>query len=127
VYGLPPDIDVSFLVDVTLTQVPVGEYQVQLHFTESGPVTPAYRPPWISVESTASVTAQDGSTTIFDTSPELGRSLVDLLGRTVTAATGKRDGTLTLLWDDGTQVEILDSSDQYESYQFGHEDVYFVV
>jgi hypothetical protein len=34
VYGLPKDIDLTFLIDREVTQVAIGVYQVQFHFDQ---------------------------------------------------------------------------------------------
>ena len=57
-----------------------------------------------------------GPAQLLEDSRALGVAWLPLLGHDVHKATGTRDGTLTLVWDDGAVVEVLDSWPNYESY-----------
>lgn len=50
------------------------------------------------------------------TAPVASSSLMQLTGRTVASASGDRDGTLVLHFDNGHSITCLDPTDTYESY-----------
>jgi hypothetical protein len=106
-YGLPADTDVSFLVGASLLQVCVGENEViaNLHSDMS-----------LMIASTVRVSNRGGAIEAFADAKSLGAALLPLLGCVIREADGTSDGTLRLVWDDGTIVEIVDSWKEFESY-----------
>lgn len=97
---LPPDIDLSFLVGATLIQVCVGDTEVILNLYPEAEVTAA---------STVRIGGGRGPGVVFESSKLAGLALLDLLGDSVSAASGAADGTLTLQWSSGRRVEICDT------------------
>ena len=105
-YGLPEDIDLTFLIGEELIQYAVGQNEIILNFHPGASIT---------VESELKVTSPLGS--FAATSPRLAAVHVDgLLGSVIVTATGTPDGTTSLTFDDGTVVEIFDNTEHYESY-----------
>jgi hypothetical protein len=106
-YGLPENFDASFFVGQTLEMVSFNANQLYLHF--SGKIT-------ITVESTFSY--QSGNTQPATIRVPVKQSnLMQLLEHTVSKASGDRNGTLTLVFDNDDLLQCFDSSKSYESYQ----------
>jgi hypothetical protein len=117
-YGLPDDIDLSFLEGATLLQVCLGENEVILRFDPDLSIT---------IESTfrARTPARQGA--LFRDPRSAAAVLVELISDVITKAHGRTDGTLRLSFSRGGVLEIYDDSKQYESYQIQHgKDLYVV-
>jgi hypothetical protein len=123
--GLKADVDLSFFVGKDLTQVVVGSYNVQFHF--SGPV-----PASLDVaQDTVSLAVQNqiehsskGVVTEWDgdeNMPLSAASLLGLLGPSVVSAHEDPDGTLTLEFSNGGVVTVFDG-EHYEPCQIYHGD-----
>jgi hypothetical protein len=99
-YGLSPDIDLSFLAGRQLEQLCLGQYQVQLRF--DGDVE-------ISIE---------GEFTFDGTRREVGEGHVlhVLLGLKIDAVRHEGDGDVALSLGQHA-LTIHDSKEHYESYQ----------
>jgi hypothetical protein len=107
--GLDPLIDLTFLLDVPLHQVCVGEHQVQLNFADHVS---------IAIESDVHQrNGSDGGWLDFTAAADWGRAAIALLNLTATSVLGQENGTLTITWSDGSVTRIDDSNQHYESYQ----------
>ena len=117
-HGLPPDVDLSFFAGCQLLQVCVGENEVilNLHADIS-----------IMIASTVRVVHPGGETDTADRSTDIGPAVLILLGKEICEASGSPDGTLRLVWSDGSALEILDSWKEFESYTVRHGDTLIVV
>lgn len=109
-YGLNPDVDLSFFIGKELMQVAVGSYDVQLHFYESVSLSVQGR---IEHISEGVVTEWIGD----ENKPLAAASLLGLLGSSVTSVQGDSDGTLTVHFTNGDLLKIFDDNEHYESYQ----------
>src|SRR5687767_581125 len=110
-YGLRPETDLSPLNNCALTFVGFGQHQVQLAFAGDTDCS-------ISIEGDYIVTPSGGGgSTTFSEAVGGAPALLPLLGHTVTLASVPVDGTVRVGLDDGSVVEVLDSSAHYESYQ----------
>ncbi len=120
-YELDPNMDLSFLVGLTLTQVGVGEFQIQLHFHEN--VTISIEE---SVECTMTTSASRwGYDDHWTSSPEgddmkAVTSLLSLLGKTTTAFRRVGRSGLALSFEGGPSLEIFGENSDYESFQINH-------
>jgi hypothetical protein len=110
VNGLSPDTDVSALTGCTLTFVGFDQHQVQLAFY--GHMHCA-----ISIEGDYVVTPAGQESSRFSDAVAGASALLPLLGRAVTLAAVPSDGTVQVVFDDGSVVAVLDSEADYESYQ----------
>ena len=110
--------DLGFLVGTTLIQVAIGENETNLHFHPD--VT-------ILIQSEVLITAPGEAVNSLDASVQVGSALLPLPGKTITEALGTPRGSLVIKWSDGTTVEILNDSDQYECYSITHGTDFFVV
>jgi hypothetical protein len=117
VYGLTPDVDVSFLAGAELQQVAVGQNEVILNFGSRVSVT---------VASDLRLSSPHDQGDLITDAPTAGSALIALLGSTVLQATGI-DGTLTLKWSDAGTLAVYDSSPDYESYTITHDGGIIVV
>jgi Family of unknown function (DUF6188) len=107
--GLKKDIDLSFLKGREVGQIAIGLYQVQFGFDED-----------VRISVEAEFRYFDGREE-WNWKPEPGKAqvaarTVGLLGRTVEKVEWKEDGTLTLGFSDGQRLTVLDSSEEFESY-----------
>lgn len=108
-YGLSTTTDLRPLVGCTLTSVGFGEYQVQLGFAGDADCA-------ISIEADYTV-ARDGlAPTTYREAVAGAQALLPLLGHEVRAATVPSGGTVRLVFDDESVIEVLDSDSEYESY-----------
>lgn len=110
-YGLPSDLDLEFLVGLTLLQVCVGANEVILRFDQDVSIT---------METRIRARYADGKDVVFDCAPLAAVSLVAFLSDSITEVLGQRDGTLRMSFSRGGLIEVYDSSKDYESYQIQH-------
>ena len=114
-YGLPENIDFSFLVGKELQPVCVAFCTVQLHF--DGKNT------GIGIEGR--FTHRTGSKTYeWDSDIHHSRkmtsaaaSIFSLLGTSIVSVKAKRDGTLRLIFSNKHEVTLYDDTSTYEAYQ----------
>lgn len=114
-YGLKPDVDLSFFLGKELIQVAVGPYDVQFHFHESVSLSVQNR---IEHISEGVETEWDGD----ENKPLAAASLLGLIGSSVTSVQGDSDGTLTLRFSNGDLLRVFDDNEHYESYQINPSD-----
>lgn len=124
-YGLKPDVDLSFFVGKELTQVAVGSYDVQFHFTLPVPASLSVAQDWVSLAVQNYIEhSSKGVVNEWDRDenmPLSAASLVGLLGSSVVTVQGDPDGTLTLEFSNGDVVTIFDR-EGYEAYQIHNGD-----
>ena len=124
-YGLKPDVDLSFFVGKDLTQVAVGAFDVQFHFSGPMPASLDIAQDTVSLavqnqiehSSKGIVNEWDGD----ENMPLSAASLLGLLGSSVVSVQGDPDGTLTLEFSNGDVVTVFDC-EHYEAYQICHGD-----
>jgi Family of unknown function (DUF6188) len=115
-YGLPKDLDLTFLKDAILIQVCFGRNEVILRFDREISIT---------IESTFRVQDSDGIESFFDTSLPAAKSLVSLISDAVVGVGGDCNRSLLLKFSSGSSLEVYDSSQEFESYQIQvGEDIY---
>lgn len=102
-YGLPVDTDLSFFHGAMLSQLCVGENEVIMHFGDSLSVL---------IASTIDVERDDDQRELDDPRSQ-ARSLLDLLGQSVSSASVLPGGTTQLIWSDGTALRMRDSWSEY--------------
>jgi hypothetical protein len=121
--GLPKDIDLTFFVGKTLNSVRFAVNVIDFSFDEKISITleSSYQHQQ-SFEAEHDLVGTIQSVYLIPTS-----SLMQLAGHTVISATGTEDGTLTLTFDHGQVLHLLDSSKAYESYQFTDGEHFWVV
>jgi len=118
VYGLPPDLDLSFWSGTTLDQLCIGQNDVQLHFSQ--PVVS------LSAQTSYRVTTSTGRTT-YKSPPKGASQLVELLGLPVIRAFDSGEGTLRIEFGNAISVEFFDEDPNYECYQVQHDGRLIVV
>jgi hypothetical protein len=109
-YGLSPETDLTPLNGCALTFVGFGQYQLQLAFDGDTHCR-------ISIEGDYVVTPSGREPATFSEAAAGAAALLPLLGHTVALASVPADGTVRVGFDDGSVVEVLDTSADYESYQ----------
>lgn len=110
-YGLPADFDPGFFVGQVLAQICLSENLFSFQFEDKT---------FLTLEGeyscdTVGAPAQGGTRAV----PEFDLALSRLVGRAVTKASGTRNGTLTLVFDNAMQLTCFDTA-HYESYQISH-------
>jgi len=107
-YGLPQDIDLSFLKGRQLESICFAAYQVNLHFDNGAMISifGTFRH-FIIGENPGGKAAQ------FFLS---GSNLMRLLTQTVKKVQRQTDGTLELAFSNDDNLLIYDDTKQYESY-----------
>lgn len=110
-YGLPKEFDATTLVGQLLVQVCFGVGQIQLHFDKS--LTIAVTSAFWYRDSAASGPQRIN----IPGSHAVQCHLLQLLHRTILSARGDEFGTLTLEFDSGHTLELLDENPAYEAYQ----------
>lgn len=118
-YGLPADVDLSFLVGAEVIQVCIGSQQAQIHFFPEGIS--------IFVETDITFRGPAGQVSRYESIPESGPSLITLLHDVVKEARAETPRTLRLEFASGAVLQIEDTSEQYESFQIKHGDLLIVV
>ena len=106
-YGLPRDVDLSFLEGQMLLQVCLGANEVILHFDEEVS---------IAIESPFSIKDNGKKMDTHKNVSEVASILVKFLHAKIKSVKGEENGTLTLYFDDGQILKIFDDSEQFESY-----------
>jgi hypothetical protein len=106
-YGLPPDIDLSFFHGKTLQQVCIGANEIILHFDADISIT-IMSPIECMVPGTALQEYEDYR--------KAAGVVVVFLQDVVASAKGHADGTLSLEFQGGGRLDVRDDSTHYESY-----------
>jgi hypothetical protein len=123
-YGLPDDIDLSFLRGRKLDSVCIGLYQVRLVF----------KPGNVKIDSFGVFKHRraDGVMVEVKVEVEVGKVptsgiLLSLLGSDVVQVDWNPDGTLNLTFTNGEVVTFIDDTSGYESYWINSPDGQIVV
>ena len=126
-YGLEPDIDLSFFVGRDINHVEVALANVRLNF--DGPVLAP------GVQDLLSLTVEGRiehrckeSVTEWEVAnnPLSAASLLGLVGKSVVSVHGDPDGTLTLTFSNGDIVTVFDQ-EGYQAYRIWNGDEQIIV
>jgi hypothetical protein len=117
-YGLPKEIDLSFLVGRELLQVCFGRHDLNLNFD---------RNVHISVTSCIGYSGVQGDLCRQEDFAAASQFLTSLLSQTVLSVKGDDEGTLVLIFSGGPELFVYDNSKQYESYTIQHGEQIVVV
>jgi hypothetical protein len=119
-YGLDPEIDLSFFIGTEVIQVCIAIHQIQVHLDEGIS---------LSIEGAFQYVDKEGNFFKWD-GPEKrneAASICSLLGMVVSAVEAKSDGTLTLKFSGRQSITILDDDKQRESYQISRPGMALIV
>jgi hypothetical protein len=116
VYGVPADLDLTFLHGAELAQVCLGLNQVQLHFHPLGDIS--IEGHWDLVDEKGCLI--DQCTWGRDRKPY---QLHRLLGRQIVSTKVAAPSSFTLQFDGGLALRVFDDSPQYESFSIQPGDV----
>ena len=111
-YGLPEDFSCEFFVGSTLEMLCFNANQIYLHFEKQTRVC---------VEATYSLAPSGNDPKVFDV-PNVNTDLFKLIEHSITSASGTRDGTLTLVFDNDLVFRRYDSEGNFECYNIKHGD-----
>ncbi|SRR5882724_5752541 len=107
-YGLDPDIDLSFLKNREVIQVAVGLYQIVFAF--DGEIT-------VSVEGRCERRSSSFSTVWIPDPFGDAAGMLSLLGQTVVEVQRHGRDVLELIFASGDHLLVFDDCKEYESYQ----------
>lgn len=117
-YGLPQDIDLTFLLGLELAKVCVSPVQMQFHFRQPGTTNPDTG---ISVEISYTHHHNDKDVEwSFDLPLTNSCSVLLLIGTIIMNITGDVDGTLELKFSNGDSLVFYDETTMYEAYHIWH-------
>jgi Family of unknown function (DUF6188) len=103
-YGLPKNFDAAGFIGRTLEVLVVGQYQLTLRFSESCTINVEGL---LAIDSGAPIDLPDSMNAVYP-----------LINQTIESASATEDGTLSLIFGNGTILRILDSETTFESYNF---------
>ena len=119
-YGLSPNIDLTFLRGLELLKVCVSPVQVQFHFCQPGTTT---SDTGISVEISYTHRHNDQED---EWAPETfmplssSCSVLLLIGTSIVSIKGDPDGTVEIEFSNGDSVTFYDETTMYEAYHIWH-------
>ena len=116
-HGVPANLDLSIFRRAVLTQVGIGEFQIQFHLHPAG---------LISVEGNWELL--DSAGTIIDRAkPNEGRDVFRLhvpLGKTVERSSVDAPRSFSLGFESGYMLTVFDDSREYESFSIQPGDIF---
>ena len=117
-YGLPKNIDLTFLLGKQLHQVCIGSNDLILKLDDHIIIT---------VTSGCAYQSNNNETTSVEHYPTSASLICQLLDSSVVEAQGQENGTLSLKFSNCDTLIIYDDSKQYESYQIKHNERLIIV
>ena len=117
-YGLPSDFDPSVFVGHKLNLLSFTENTI--HFAFDGDIAITTTSSFVHVHSLH----EPGRKHVV---PVESSRLMSLVGKTVSRSSAEPGGTLSLHFEDGEQLSLLDDSREYESYTVRVGDKEFIV
>lgn len=117
-YGVPANLDLAFLHGSQLTQLCLGSFQIQLHFSPIGS---------ISIEGSWELTDATGQLLDRASSDETShppQQLHHLLGHRVTGSQVAAPHWFSLEFDGGETLRIFDDSTEFESFSIQPGDIF---
>jgi len=123
-YGVPADLDLTFLKDAELTQICLGQYQVQLHFHPIGSISVEGR--WELFNSTGLLIDQshEGNRQGDESNRRLPYQLHLLLGQRVTGFEVSAPDWFAISFAGGESLRVHDDSRDYESFSIQPGDIF---
>ena len=106
-YGLPPNIDLSFFVEKTLLQVCFGRHDLILHFDENVSIT---------ITSSIGFSSPNGDIQQNEDFYLMANIILQLLEKKIVSVLTNTEGTLILCFENGFDLVVYDDSAYYESY-----------
>lgn len=107
-YGLNKETDLTFFLRKELNKVVTNEYQAQLYFGTNI---------CLSIEGEIEI---NGKASEFE-------QVRCLMGGVVFGITIQNEGGINILFDDGRYLSVLDSNENYESYQITAPEINIIV
>lgn len=108
-YGIPLNLDLSHFKGRTLIQIVLGEHQIQFIFEPEGAFL--VEGEWVCLNALGDVVDRHESNNFreqYRVHCLLGRAIEDVLVR--------EPESLKLIFDNGYALELIDGSDQFESF-----------
>ena len=116
-YGVPADLDLSRFRGTALTQVCLGDYQIQFRFSAPGrdDAMISVEGSWTLTDAAGRVVDKVGRDSLpYSQRPALSVNL--LLSRAVKESCINTPESFSLSFDSGHTLTIFDDSEQYESF-----------
>ncbi len=121
-YGLPEDLDLSFFIGKRLDTITFAEFV--MHFNFEGNVSVTLES---SFQHQRRLDVEKHWFGVQQSVPVAHSGVMQLVGRSVLSATGDKEGTLTLTFDDGQVLCLFEERKPYESYQITEGENLYVV
>ena len=115
-YGVPNDLDLTFLHRTTLIQIRLGQFQVQFHFHPVGTI--CVDGSWELIGAAGEMLDRS-----YDDSDRPPYELHRLLGREVTATEIHAPKWFSVEFETGEVLRVFDDSETYESFQIQPGDI----
>ncbi len=109
-YGVPTDLDLTYLHGASLIQVCLGEYQLQFHFSPRGAISVEGR--WELRDAAGSIVDR-----LYDGTERPPYELHRLLGKKVVGSEVSAPVSCALRFEEGEVLRFFDDSKQFESFQ----------
>lgn len=107
-YGLDKEVDLSPMVNKSIEQICVGQYQVTVNLSDRIS---------ISIEAAFKIRNPHGDVhEVQPNQPETSQGLLSIIGEKVITATLRPPGGVDILLSDGSGLLISDSNREFESY-----------
>jgi hypothetical protein len=116
-HGVPANLDLRPFHGDTLTQLCLGQYQVQFHFSWANCIF--VEGGWALRDACGALLCHVSDRSDTSAYAERGARLYVLLGTTVTGSSLDAPISFTLFFDNGMALTILDDSDSHESFSVG--------
>jgi hypothetical protein len=110
VYGVPMDLDITYLHGASLIQVCLGEYQLQFHFHPKGSISVEGR--WELRDAAGGLLDR-----LYDGEKRPPYQLHRLLGQKVIGTEVSAPDWCAIKFEEGEVLRFFDDSKQFESFQ----------
>ena len=121
-YGLPPDLDLSFFVGKRLGQVAFTESVIFFRF--DGNVSVALES---SFQHQTKQEVDEFRIGVLQSLPVTYSTLMRVVGRSVISASGDDEGSLAIVFDDHQVLRFFEHATPYESYSISNGDDLYVI
>lgn len=108
-YGVPENLDLSHFIGKKLVQIPIGEFQIQFHFSPFGKIS--VEGGWELVDLKGSVVDQ-----YMENASRSAYHVHRLLGQDVAAFEIDAPRSFSLTFTNGLVLRVFDDSAAYESF-----------
>lgn len=121
----PKDINVSFLKEMTLIQIGIGQNEIVLNFQGN-----EYHVVALTIESDIGVIHKNDDLKLFsddDQTHIAASAMAEFLGKDIKEVIYNEDGSLTLIFENGGSIFLYNNNTHYVSYAITYKDQSFMI